>query len=64
MNPTPSRELLMACFCETRRSQAFFTKCLEQNLPSQEKEFLLDIIIDLATTSKKIQEFCKKDDHE
>lgn len=62
MGERPNRDLLMKCFCETRRSQAFFTKCLDETLPDQDKEFLQDIIIDLATTSKKIQEFCKNDE--
>lgn len=51
---------IMKCFCEARKTQAFFTKCLDENSSEEEREFLTELVKESAATSKKIEEFCKK----
>lgn len=49
---------LMQCFCEARKSQAFYTQCLDEVSSEEEKEFLLELIQEAAKTSNEIREFC------
>ncbi|MBA2871542.1 major intracellular serine protease [Anoxybacillus calidus] len=56
---TRNREMLLKCFCEARRTQAFFTKCLDENSSNEEREFLLELVKESAKTSNKIMDFCK-----
>lgn len=55
-----NREMLLKCFCEARKTQAYFTKCLDEQSTKAEKDFILDLIKESAKTSNKIREFCKK----
>lgn len=55
-----NRELLLKCFCEARRSQSFFTKCIDDNNSSQDRELLIDIVKDAANISEKIRLYCEK----
>lgn len=52
--------LVLKCFCENRKTQAFFTSCLQEYTSREEQEFLIDLIQEYASTSRKIKEFCKK----
>lgn len=54
------RDILFKCFCEARRSQAFFTKCLEKEITEEEREFLFKLIEESAKTSCKILQSCIK----
>jgi major intracellular serine protease len=56
---TRNREMLLKCFCEARRTQAFFTKCLDENSSNEEREFLLELVKESAKTSNKIMKFCE-----
>lgn len=53
-----NQEMLLKCFCEARKTQAFFTKCLDENSTEEEKEFIAELVQEYAKTSKKILEFC------
>jgi len=53
-----NQEMLLKCFCEARKTQAFFTKCLDENSTEEEKEFIAELVKEYAKTSKKILEFC------
>lgn len=53
-----NRDMLLKCFCEARRTQAFFTKCLDEGSTDEEKEFLIDLVQESAETTKKIKKFC------
>lgn len=55
-----NRDLLIKCFCEARKTQAYFTKCLDLELSSEDREFLLELIKDSASASNKVKEFCEK----
>jgi major intracellular serine protease len=56
---TINREKLLKCFCEARKTQAFFTKCLDENSSIEEREFLLELVKGSARISNKIMEICK-----
>ncbi|MGM9944568.1 MAG: S8 family peptidase [Lysinibacillus sp.] len=53
------KELLLKCFCEARKTQAFFTKCLNENSSKKEREFILSLIQESTKTSNLIRNFCK-----
>ncbi|KYD24274.1 hypothetical protein B4113_2479 [Geobacillus sp. B4113_201601] len=53
-----NREMLLKCFCEARKTQAFFTKCLDENSTEEEKEFIAELVKEYAKTSNKILEYC------
>lgn len=55
-----SQEIMIKCFCESRKAQAFYTRCLDENSSEEEKEFLMHLIKESALTSRKILDFCKK----
>lgn len=55
-----NREMLLKCFCEARRTQAYFTKCLDEKSTKEEKDFILELVRESAKTSNKIREFCEK----
>jgi major intracellular serine protease len=55
-----NKETMIKCFCEARKTQAFFTKCLNDNATDEEREFLMELVKESAATSKKILDFCKK----
>lgn len=50
---------LLKCFCESRRSQAFYTKCLDENSSEEETDFLTNLIQESAKTSNEIKQFCQ-----
>ncbi|ELK46803.1 hypothetical protein D479_09055 [Halobacillus sp. BAB-2008] len=54
-----SRENLIKCFCEARKSQALYTKCLPKATTKEEKDLLMSLVETSAATSEKIREFCK-----
>lgn len=55
---TLKRDMLLKCFCEARKTQAFFTKCLDENSSEEEREFLLELVKESARISNKIMEIC------
>lgn len=54
-----NRDMLLKCFCEARRTQAFFTKCLDEHASEEERTFMIELIKKSAETSKKIKDFCE-----
>ncbi|TYR78892.1 S8 family peptidase [Priestia megaterium] len=59
LSASKNKDMLLKCFCEARRTQAFFTKCLDENSSEEEREFILELIQNSASTSEKIKEFCQ-----
>ncbi|QNK89842.1 S8 family peptidase [Sporosarcina sp. resist] len=53
------KSLLIKCFCEVRKSQAFFTQCLNENSTENESEFLISLIQESASTAEHIKNLCK-----
>ena len=53
------RSLLLKCYCEARKSQAFFTNCLNENTTESEREFLISLIQESAYTASYIKELCE-----
>jgi len=52
-----SKENLFKCFCKSRESQAFYSKCLESDIYTEkEKELIYKLIKKEADTSKIIRE--------
>lgn len=51
-------DILLKCFCEARKTQAYFTKCLDENSTIEERNFMLELVKDAAKTSNKIKDFC------
>ncbi|WP_027410584.1 hypothetical protein [Anoxybacteroides tepidamans] len=51
-------EILLKCFCEARKTQAFFTKCLDENSTEAEKELIAELVKEYAKASNKILEYC------
>lgn len=48
-------------FCQARKTQAFYSKCLEQHDYSQrEKEIIYELIKDAAETSNKLKDYCSE----
>lgn len=56
---TIDKSLLLKCFCEARKSQAFFTKCLNGNLKENERNFLISLIQESASTADNIKKLCQ-----
>ncbi|MEX3625337.1 S8 family peptidase [Viridibacillus arvi] len=56
---TLDKSLLMKCFCEARKSQAFFTQCLNENSTENERKFLISLIQESATTAMHIKKLCQ-----
>lgn len=53
-------DCLLKCFCQSRKTQSFFLKNLEtEQLNTEEKKLLSEIIMDAQNISNKIQDFCK-----
>lgn len=50
-------EKLLQCLCEARRTQALYTKCLNEAVTEEEKEFLGELVKDVARTSNHIKKF-------
>lgn len=50
---------LLQCFCEARRTQAFYSKCLVYAVTEEEKEFLGELVKTATKTSNEIKEFCE-----
>jgi len=53
------KSLLLKCFCEARKSQAFFTQCLTENSTENERQFLISLIQESASTAKHIKNLCQ-----
>jgi len=53
------KSLLLKCFCEARKSQAFFTQCLNEHSKENEREFLLSLIQETASTAEHIKKLCQ-----
>lgn len=56
---TLDKALLLKCFSEARKSQAFFTECLNKNSTEKEREFLISLIQESASTANHIRNLCK-----
>jgi major intracellular serine protease len=54
------KDLLLKCFCETRKSQAFYTKCIDECSSDMERNFLIELAQESAKTSNRIQEYCRQ----
>jgi len=53
-------DCLLKCFCQARKTQTFFLKNLEtEQLNTDEKKLLSEIVMDAQNISNKIQDFCK-----
>lgn len=52
------KTLLLECFCEARKSQAYFTKCLEKAQNKKERDFILSLIVEAAQTANYIKDYC------
>ncbi|MEH6955166.1 hypothetical protein [Neobacillus drentensis] len=50
---------LLQCFCEARRTQAFYTNCLNDAVTNEEKEFLAELVKSATKTSNEIRAFCE-----
>ncbi|ONK21638.1 hypothetical protein BLX87_20680 [Bacillus sp. VT-16-64] len=48
---------LLQCLCESRRTQAFYTKCLNEAVTEEEKDFLGELVKDATRTSNDIKKF-------
>lgn len=57
---TLDKSLLLKCFCEARKSQAFFTQCLNEQSSDKEREFLISLIKESASTASYIKNMCAK----
>ncbi|GAA0464250.1 hypothetical protein GCM10008935_19990 [Alkalibacillus silvisoli] len=54
-------ENIFKCYCQARKAQAFYSKCLDQHDSSpEEKEIIYELIADAAKTSKKLRDYCSK----
>ncbi len=53
-------EILTKCFCEARKTQSFFTKCLDLSLSNEDEDFLHELIIDSAIIANKIKGYCRE----
>lgn len=53
------KSLPLKCFCEARKSQAFFTQCLTENSTENERQFLISLIQESASTAKHIKNLCQ-----
>lgn len=51
---------MMKCFCEARRTQSYFTKCLNERATLEERELLIEIVQEYTKTSNKLRDFCEK----
>jgi len=55
------KEDLFKCFCESRRIMNYFAQKLDsEELGTNEKDLLYDLISDSQKISNKIYKFCKK----
>jgi major intracellular serine protease len=50
---------MMKCFCEARRTQSYFTKCLNEQATLEERELLIEIVQEYTKTSNKLRDFCE-----
>ncbi|MFC9541353.1 S8 family peptidase [Lysinibacillus sp. NPDC056959] len=50
------KSLLLKCFCEARKSQAFFTQCLNEYSTENERELLISLIQESVSTAKYIKD--------
>ncbi|MGE7692080.1 S8 family peptidase [Lysinibacillus sp. NPDC097214] len=55
--PIIDKSLLLKCLCEARKSQAFFTQCLNENLTENERKFLISLIQESASTAMDIKKY-------
>ncbi|MGE7692017.1 S8 family peptidase [Lysinibacillus sp. NPDC097214] len=53
------KSLLLKCFCEARKTQAFFTQCLNEDSTEYERKFLISLIQESASTAMHIKNLCK-----
>ncbi|MGR6898351.1 hypothetical protein [Rummeliibacillus sp. BSL5] len=53
------KELFVKCYCESRKTQAYLTQCLDK-CPEEQREYLIELVEKTASTSKKIKEFYEK----
>lgn len=54
-----SPEKLFQCFQEARRSQAHYSKCLQETCSDEEEKLFQELALDAVKQAKKIQEFYK-----
>jgi major intracellular serine protease len=50
---------LLECFCESRKTQAFYSKCIDEAQTEEEKDFLRELVKMAAKTSNEIKQFCE-----
>ncbi|WP_042477593.1 S8 family peptidase [Bacillus ndiopicus] len=53
-----NKELLIKCFGEVRKTQAFFTQCLNDYCSPEDKEFLISLIQESKSTTNKLKKLC------
>lgn len=49
---------LLHCFCDARKTQAYYTKCLDTVSTAEEKQFLLELVSEATKNSNRIKELC------
>lgn len=54
-----THENLFYCFCEARKSQAFYTNCLNKAKTEEEKNILIELVKSAAQTSNEIRQICE-----
>lgn len=54
-----SPEKLFQCFQEARRSQAHYSKCLQETCSDEEEKLFQELALDAVKQARKIQEFYK-----
>lgn len=57
---TIEKSLLLKCFCEARKTQAFYTQCLTEQSSEKEREFLISLIKESASTASYIKNMCER----
>lgn len=57
---TLDKSLLLKCFCEARKTQAFFTQCLSEQSSEKERSFLISLIKESASTASYIKNVCER----
>ncbi len=57
------KERLFRCFCEARKTQGFFSSCLDQSSTKEERDVLIELVQDYTRASNKIKDYCLENYH-
>ncbi|WP_157860756.1 hypothetical protein [Bacillus sp. LL01] len=54
-------ETIYKCYCQARKAQAFYSKCLDNtNFSPREKEIIYELIKEAAETSNRLKAYCSE----